>query len=1006
MLAAAAVLVSGCLLHRAATEDRAKAVPYLNPAAATGQGKQTIGGRVLGPDGPVAGAVVVAAGRGADVLSEMPDSCERISRGYQQDCEYVAARSLIESVLARRGEAPLVARAVSTDDGSFALGGLEQGSYAVWAEVPEKLFGVRLPVSSGRQGVEVRVRPGMIVRGRTVTDGGNPLAGASITAVFLEHTRFFDTVSGPDGTFAIGPVPFGDFTVVANAPGLAPAEGQATVFKPDVGVLPLHSPRGLAGKILKGGEPARGATVQIRGRSAELKTVAGDDGAFSFSGLAPGRYSLQAVSELSEGQSALELEPGKDILDYIVRLKPCGAVTGTVRDRSGAPIADAEVGAGARTGSDGTYHLLVCEAGLRTFWASARGYRSSEERQVQVTFGRTAQADFTLGPASPLAGVVVDEDGEPVRGAEVHALLSGTVKTPDAVWGECMTGRDGTFSVDPLPPGSFDVTVSHTSFPRLRTTVSAPNTTARLVLSRGREIFGTVRDAKGRPVVGAQVMAFPSDEDYSEVYMHGSDAKVVASAGPLGQFRIGGLASGRHILCAQLEPKGQQVSKEVEANAPATGAVDLQFPPSLSITGKVLGVGGRPIASHKVVALRMLPDRSPLDPRRDARWGEAVSKEDGSFEIEGLEPGTYHVWPQKDGGSIERTSREIEAGEKSVTFILDDSKARGRVVQKSGEPITQFEIEGRSFRDPNGAFEVPLAEFSTDLLRFEAEGFTPTWRRLALPVGSDVNLGEVVLGRARPVTGKVADAKTGAPVAGALVKVSAIQKLGSPDERNRMHRGSVETGPDGAFTLPGVEPIPVALFVEHKGHCWFERRLGADESTVIVRLERGAVVHGAVVRGAGAVAARSEKGLDYTYPSNGEYRFEALPSGKTMFWTTEGVLKAVDVPESGEVQVDLVQSDGVHLVLQVPEGIFAVLIPGAVPLPSTFSEMVTGIRPGDERDGGLGFKRLSPGRYTLVLGRRQASWTDVSAQPLHVSTSPEQRVNVPMPDSFAGAIRE
>ncbi|HEY3547957.1 MAG TPA: carboxypeptidase-like regulatory domain-containing protein [Propionicimonas sp.] len=849
----------------------------------------------------------------------------------------------------------------------------------------------------------------MIVRGKTVTDDGKPLAGASLTAVFLEHTRFFDAVSGPDGAFAIGPVPFGHFKVVASAPGLAAAEGVATGFKPDVGVLPLLSPRRLAGKILRGGEPARGATVQIRGRSAELKTVAGDDGAFSFSGLAPGSYSLHAVSDLFEGSDAPELQPGKDILDVVVRLKPCGVVTGTVRDRSGAPIAGAEVGSSARrTGSDGTYRLLVCETGLRSYWASAKGYLLSEEREVQVTFDRTSQIDFTLDRASPLAGVVVDQDGEPVPGAAVHALLSGTVETPDAVRGECATGRDGTFSIDPLPPGSFDVTVSHPSFPRLRTILSAPLTTARLVLSRGREIFGTVRDAQGRPVVGSSVMAFPSDEDYSEVYSLGSDAKFDASAGPSGQFRIRGLASGRHVLCAQLGPDGQQVSKEVDADTAITGPIDLQFPPSLSIAGKVLGVGERPIASHKVVALRMLPDRSPLDPRKDARWVATVSKEDGSFKIEGLEPGRYTVWPEGFTSGSKHARQEIEAGKKDVTFVLDDSKARGQVVQESGEPITHFEIEGRSFRDPDGAFEVPLVQLSTDLLRFEAEGFAPTWRRLTPPVGSDVNLGKIVLGKGRPVTGEIVDAKTGAPVAGALVKVSAIQTLGNHDEQTWMHLGSVETGLDGAFTLPGVEPTAVALLAWHKGHCWFARRLGADESRVIVRLERGAVVQGAVADGDGisTVAARSNQGLDYTYASDGRYRFEALPSGTTTFWTSEGGLRTVDVPESGEIQVDLVQSGGVHLVLRVPEGLFAVLIPGDVPLPSMFSEMVTGIRPDGELDGGKGFKRLPPGRYTLVLGRRQVSWTDVSAQPLHVSASPEQRVNVPMPGSFAGAIRE
>ena len=118
------------------------------------KGDRVIRGRVLGLDGPVEGAVVVASNDGGEeVLSDLPCRCDSRCGQKLLECGCDgAAVQLVELVLERRGEAPPVARATSAADGSFTLKGLEEGTFALWAEKPGKLIGLRLGVKAGEEG--------------------------------------------------------------------------------------------------------------------------------------------------------------------------------------------------------------------------------------------------------------------------------------------------------------------------------------------------------------------------------------------------------------------------------------------------------------------------------------------------------------------------------------------------------------------------------------------------------------------------------------------------------------------------------------------------------------------------------------------------------------------------------------------------------------------------------------------------------------------------------------
>ncbi|HEY3447265.1 MAG TPA: carboxypeptidase regulatory-like domain-containing protein [Myxococcales bacterium] len=1058
----AVALVSWYLLRPATTDEAAAsaggtesssptAAPaklnnaLLNAELPAAKGALTIHGRVLGPSGPVSGAIVVAsADGGEEVLSDLEAKCdERCEQKLLQAGCPEAAGQLVELAVQRRGEAPPLARATSGDDGSFALEGLEDGSFALWAEKPGVLIGLERGVRAGAEGVEVKVDPGMVVRGRTVTDADKPVAGASVTAIFAESTRFFDAVSGADGSFAIGPVPRAKLTVVASARGLLPAAAAVSGSFPDVRRLDLPAPRRLGGSVTREEEPARGVTVTLEGPHRRLKAASGEGGAFLFPGLRPGRYTLVASEGTYQARETLNLEAGKDVLDVALRLGPGGELVGTVRGVSGRPVADARVIVGSRqaraeqrTGSDGTYHVAALPAGKYRARVDAEAFLESEVREFEVAEGGTATADFSLEDASPLEGLVVDEEGNPVEGAQVQAQHAGSDRRGDdpakrmrGVIGSASSHRDGSFSVDKVSPGPFEVWVVHEAYLDLRLDLTAPTKTARLVLSRGIELTGTVVDEEDQPVAGARVMAIPDQgADDPRPRAPGSFKRCEATTAR-GEFAVRGLDEGPYEVTASAggtRGDGRQASQRVVVHGPKTGPIKLQFPKGLSISGKVVGQDGKPATEVRIFARMKELEGAEGSPDSEGRFSSSESGDDGSFTLRNLQPGSFEITAQHSKGRLSSRSEPVtaKAGDTAVTLVLEEAaKLRGRVVQETGTPITHFKIERNDYRDPQGAFEIPLEWASNGTLLFEADGFAATERKVEAEAGDkqDVDLGDVVLGKGRTLTGKVLDARTNAPLAGALVDVGATELLTESNVRLSTGHGAVVSRADGTFTLPHVEPVAMGIFATFEGYRPAAQPLGASETSLTIRLSPGTVVKGTVTDAAGKPAARAwasahgPQGASFeNLVEKGAYRLVGLPPGRFVVrvrsYSSDEVAflpQTIDVPESGEVQVDFKEATGgTRLVVTLPLELEVMILPGEVALPAKAEELLdvtfAGVLQPDRSGADAAFSHLTPGPYTLLLFR-EAGKDDslqLARQSVQVGAEPEQRIAVSMPESF------
>lgn len=997
-------------------EEAAPAAPasaLLTAALPASQGDGTIRGRVTGPAGPVAGAVVVATDeQGEEVLSRLrcPDPAHAQERLLECGCGAAADR-LAELIRHRQGEAQPMARSTSGPDGTFELTGLARGaSFALWAEKPGSLVGVRGDVATGSEGVEVVLGPGFTVVGRTVTDADRPLPRVAVTGVFAEHARFFDVVSGADGAFSIGPVPPGAVDLVALADPLFPGHARAGPSEPDVGELELLSARTVAGRVLEGGKPVAGAAVQLSGRRA----TTGADGAFSFGGLRPGDYEVIARSGASLGRAEVLLQSRGDALDVVVRLGPGGEITGVVRASTGSPVEGAEVVAsasgvivGATTARDGSYRVEALPVGRYVVSADGAGLVGAQQ-DVVVAAGAVATADFTLGDAVAIRGVVVDARGGPVAGASVEARLAGAPRPKDGLdepapgtVETAATGEDGAFELDHLPRGRFEITVEHEAFRPLRTSLSSPSAPARLVLVGRPALDGVVLESDGAPVAGASVRLHPLGGQ--------EEPDLPATTDEQGRFRVFAPAEGRYrveaTVLAGLSNRRAKLEVELKAAAPAA-AVTLQLPKGLSISGRTEAKGGAPVAKVKVLAFFDPRANSGKAPADDARLAFAVSGADGAFVLDHLCEGSWRLTAQG-------ASATVPAGSTGVTLVVEQrALVRGRVVQESGRPVTSFTVQRHDRSDPDGAFDVPASEALDGTFAFQAEGFATTRRPVDPDARQDVDLGAVVLTRGRTVTGRVVDARTREPVEGARVHAG----LSRPTAMGETYPlGSMDfTRVDGGFVLRNVERRPLFVVAEQEGYRTADVPLPPDQDDVTVPMLAGATVVGTLRDAAGQPVAGASVSLSAARfrategAEDGTYRFRGVPPGPAVLTASlPGRLpsnpRPLVVPESGEVRADLSEATG-GATVRIASAARPMLLCGDVPLPATVSELVglsmVSFFVRKEPEGYV-VRNVPPGTYTVVAMRvERDGGYQVARQRVEVGAEPEQEVMGPQEGSF------
>ena len=437
--------------------------------------------------------------------------------------------------------------------------------------------------------------------------------------------------------------------------GDGPTPSSATTDSASASPNPVAGPEELALKLTfvakDSGRPVPNVTVNYRGWEGPH---------FTKRGFASTRFG-EATVQVAPGTTLLELrsvvdgfadtqlrwvpERGDRIpTNYTVRLERGVPIGGKVVDPEGRPVAGAKVGwnhqedGSRRTGveshefgwievgtdADGRWRIdRIAEAMLAQIYGSAAhpDYQPSEhfDRAAFPETGRKLRDQthvFQLKQAAVLQGVVLNDAGEPIGGAEVLAGQRGFTGSR-----EVKTLADGTFEVRGVTLGPTPVTAQAEGYAAktVQLKLAQTNDSARLVLGRGTPLRLRLVNRAGKPVPKAYVWLNTMER---EPRMVGTEAPLLLQAGFEGRSDDEGRVAWNEAPAGEhhfdIEARGYMRTNYVAIPADGQEHV-LTLAPALVIQGRVTdSATGQPVPKFRVVLGRLSFD--PIRQRTNAQF--------------------------------------------------------------------------------------------------------------------------------------------------------------------------------------------------------------------------------------------------------------------------------------------------------------------------------------------------------------------------------------------------
>lgn len=545
-------------------------------------------------------------------------------------------------------------------------------------------------------------------------------------------------------------------------------------------------------------------------------------------------------------------------------------------------------------------------------------------------------------PGAPLAvvldrgtyieGIVRDgATGRPVPGARVETSPSETVAwilpwETDLNEPHAVSDAKGHFRIEGLASQPYSLSAHARGFGRSPSRKIRPREIVELFLFPGGTISGTVRDAAGRPVSDALVVAdaFPAGASQDPTR---SDAR--------GRFEIDGLSPGLYALTVRHRDHGVALLRDLRLTADGDVSADLTLAASGAVKGRLVSPAGAPVAGR--VRIQELDGRETPGSLADALSAETA---DGRFTLDHVPPGSHALGVMAPGFAPLRLDFDLRGPTQDLGDVALDMglTISGRVRDAQGRSIAGAEVSGSSWgpdqlarpagftTGADGLFVLAGLDEAKYGIEVQADGYAIANRSIV----AGTHDADFTLSRSGAITGAVVD-EAGLPVEDFMVLAQPEKQ--EPDSWQEPRKDVQAT--DGRFLLPDVRPGTYVLRVESEGRASGSAsavvvRAGATADVGKIRLGRGGTIRGTVVTSDGSPVAgalvhaqtAAEFSTSYGTPPgavtgvSGEFALRGLEAGRFNLVATHpqlapGFEDGIDVePARGPAEARIVMSRG------------------------------------------------------------------------------------------------
>ena len=421
----------------------------------------------------------------------------------------------------------------------------------------------------------------------------------------------------------------------------------------------------ISGRVFVAGEakqPARRVRVTLTNvaRTSPGQTTTTDDGGgFTFHGLTPGQYELQAfknaylrasygASRPDRAGTPVVVKDGEAVTDLVMTIARGGVITGVVRDAGGRPVP----GLNVRVLKLG-YSAVT---GERTLGAPGTGSVSPTDDRGEYRAYGLPPGGYLVVVAPPLPSGRGNDDIRQLTAAEVRQALQAaragapatTVKPGQPT--QPSSSSPGAVRLNYAPifhPGVTDIAAAAPIALGVSEERAGVDVTIQLVPTA--TISGTVSSASGAPPPSLAVRLVPAGP-HTEMLAGAGLRGVSAVPRPDGTYLFTGVAPGSYTVKATVGAGGGRGGTTI-ANTPTEWAAadvvvsgqDLDVPltlqPGVAVNGRVVFEGAQPTAAElQTLSFALVPPGS--GGQVQASGGGRVDAE-GRFTFAGVIPDAY-----------------------------------------------------------------------------------------------------------------------------------------------------------------------------------------------------------------------------------------------------------------------------------------------------------------------------------------------------------------------------